>query len=159
MADRPRIAIREATEEEALGYGRFGGSAISRFLIVSADDPDKALQYGGNLGRGEGGDWLLYTIREARRWERRGYKLVLTAEQKMIEAVGKTLDLNAWLPPSKIADDPPVAVAKFDRICRIVCPEAFMGEGRAEQVRRQRMEGERRLASERRRPRREALDG
>lgn len=148
---KKRIAIREATEEEALGYGRFGDSAIPRFLIVDADEPDKTLQYDGNLFRGEGSDWLLYTIRTARRWERRGYELVLTAEQKMIEAIGKALELNTWFPPSKIAADPPVAAAKFDRICRIACPEAFIDEGRADRIRRRRAEEHRQAEVKRRR--------
>lgn len=120
-----RIAIREATEEEAPAYGRFGDSGVPRFLIVNADEPDEALHYGGNLNRGEGSDWILNAIGEARAWERRGYKLVLTREQKVIEAVGEVLDLNTWFPPAEIVRDPAAAAAKFDRICRIVCPEAF----------------------------------
>lgn len=123
--ERKRIAIREATEQEALDYGRFGGRAIPRFLIVDADEPEKNLQYGGNLYRGEGSDFLRYTISQARRWERKGYRLILTAEQKMIEQIAKAVDINSWYPPRKIAEDPAVAVAKYDRIARIVCPEAF----------------------------------
>ncbi len=125
MTERRRIAIREATEEEALAYGRFGDRAIPRFLIVDADEPEKNLKYGGNLCRGEGSDFLLYTISEARRWERKGYKLVLTAEQKMIERIGRVVAINDYYPPIKIARDPAVAVAKYDRIVRIVYPEAF----------------------------------
>jgi hypothetical protein len=119
------IAIREATEEEALDYGRFGGSGVPRFLIVNAEEPDKVLTYGGNLGRGEGSDFIANAIANGRRWERKGYKLVLTAEQKMIEQVTHVVDLNRYWPPTKIAEDPAVAVAKFDRIARIVIPEAF----------------------------------
>lgn len=122
-----RIAIREVTEEEALRYGRFGGSAAPRFLIVDADEPDKTLHYGGNLGRAEGSDWIVHCISEGRRWEaHRGYVLVLTAEQKLLEKVGNIVDLNdGFFPPSKIAEDPAVAVAKYDRIARTVHPQAF----------------------------------
>lgn len=151
-----RIAIREITEEEALhAWQRLGHMAPNRFAIVAHGDPEKALGYGLGvmLGLFEGADWIQSAISIGRDWERtrRNVVLVLTHEQRLIERVCKIVDVNAWHPPTKIAADPAVAVAKFDRIARTVVPEAFLDVFTNE---REMIDGTRRH-----RKRREALDG